>query len=156
MVAAVIVISELKIRGRKRRRGRRRSTFRHNEILKLFRLQLGRDYEVDCNNIVTDLSMRTMNKSWTWSSFSSSSSNLKIAIDRATSTRRRTRTQKTFEEKNQENYSPNTRVTYLSAFYVVILKRTPWKEQIQGSVMDMNNDDDSREFKTATATKTPH
>ena len=66
-----------------------------------------------------------------------------------TTTRRRTRTQKTntSEEKNQEKYSPNTRVTYLSAFYVVILKRTPWKEQIQGSVMAMNNDDDSREFK---------
>ena len=27
--------------------------FRHNEIFKLFRLQLGRDDEVDCNNIVT-------------------------------------------------------------------------------------------------------
>ena len=27
--------------------------FRHNEIFKLFRLQLGRDNEVDCNNIVT-------------------------------------------------------------------------------------------------------
>ena len=56
--------------------------FRHNEIFKLFRLQLGLDDEVDCNNIVaTDLSMRTMSKSWTWSSFSSSSSNLKLAIN---------------------------------------------------------------------------
>ena len=27
--------------------------FRHNEIFKLFCLQLGRDDEVDCNNIVT-------------------------------------------------------------------------------------------------------
>ena len=27
--------------------------FRDNEIFKLFRLQLGRDDEVDCNNIVT-------------------------------------------------------------------------------------------------------
>ena len=27
--------------------------FRHNEIFKLFRLQLGLDDEVDCNNIVT-------------------------------------------------------------------------------------------------------
>ena len=27
--------------------------FRHNEIFKIFRLQLGRDDEVDCNNIVT-------------------------------------------------------------------------------------------------------
>ena len=27
--------------------------FRHNEIFKLFRLQLNRDDEVDCNNIVT-------------------------------------------------------------------------------------------------------
>ena len=27
--------------------------FHHNEIFKLFRLQLGRDDEVDCNNIVT-------------------------------------------------------------------------------------------------------
>ena len=27
--------------------------FRHDEIFKLFRLQLGRDDEVDCNNIVT-------------------------------------------------------------------------------------------------------
>ena len=27
--------------------------FRHNEIFKLFRLQLGRDDEVDCNNIFT-------------------------------------------------------------------------------------------------------
>ena len=27
--------------------------FRHNEIFKLFRLQLSRDDEVDCNNIVT-------------------------------------------------------------------------------------------------------
>ena len=27
--------------------------FRHNEIFKLFRLQLGRDDEVDCNKIVT-------------------------------------------------------------------------------------------------------
>ena len=27
--------------------------FRFNEIFKLFRLQLGRDDEVDCNNIVT-------------------------------------------------------------------------------------------------------
>ena len=27
--------------------------FRHNEIFELFRLQLGRDDEVDCNNIVT-------------------------------------------------------------------------------------------------------
>ena len=27
--------------------------FRQNEIFKLFRLQLGRDDEVDCNNIVT-------------------------------------------------------------------------------------------------------
>ena len=27
--------------------------FRHNEILKFFRLQLGRDDEVDCNSIVT-------------------------------------------------------------------------------------------------------
>ena len=27
--------------------------FRHNEIFKLFRLQLGRDDEVDCNNIIT-------------------------------------------------------------------------------------------------------
>ena len=27
--------------------------FRHNEIFKLFPLQLGRDDEVDCNNIVT-------------------------------------------------------------------------------------------------------
>ena len=58
--------------------------FRHNEIFKLFRLQLNRDDEVGCNNIVnaiiaTDLSMRTMSKSWTWSSFSSSSSNLKLA-----------------------------------------------------------------------------
>ena len=26
--------------------------FRHNEIFKLFRLQLGRDDEVDCNHIV--------------------------------------------------------------------------------------------------------
>ena len=26
---------------------------RHNEIFKIFRLQLGRDDEVDCNNIVT-------------------------------------------------------------------------------------------------------
>ena len=26
--------------------------FRHKEIFKLFRLQLGRDDEVDCNNIV--------------------------------------------------------------------------------------------------------
>ena len=26
--------------------------FHHNEIFKLFRLQLGRDDEVDCNNIV--------------------------------------------------------------------------------------------------------
>ena len=59
---------------------------RHNEIFKLFRLQLGRDDEVDlqqhCHAItVTDLSMRTMSKSWTWSSFSSSSSNLKLAND---------------------------------------------------------------------------
>ena len=28
-------------------------SFRHNEIFKLFRLELGRDDEVDCNNIVT-------------------------------------------------------------------------------------------------------
>ena len=27
--------------------------FRHNEIFKLFRLHVGRDDEVDCNNIVT-------------------------------------------------------------------------------------------------------
>ena len=27
--------------------------FRHNEIFKLFRLQLGRDDEVDCHNFVT-------------------------------------------------------------------------------------------------------
>ena len=27
--------------------------FRHNEIFKLFRLQLGRDDEVDCKNVVT-------------------------------------------------------------------------------------------------------
>ena len=27
--------------------------FRHNEIFKLFRLQLGRDDEGDCDNIVT-------------------------------------------------------------------------------------------------------
>ena len=27
--------------------------FRHNEIFKIFRLQPGRDDEVDCNNIVT-------------------------------------------------------------------------------------------------------
>ena len=27
--------------------------FRHNDIFKLFRLQLGRDDEVDCNNVVT-------------------------------------------------------------------------------------------------------
>ena len=27
--------------------------FHHNEIFKLFRLQKGRDDEVDCNNIVT-------------------------------------------------------------------------------------------------------
>jgi len=27
--------------------------FHHNEIFKLFRLQLNRDDEVDCNNIVT-------------------------------------------------------------------------------------------------------
>ena len=27
--------------------------FRHNEISKIFRLQLGRDDEVDCNNIIT-------------------------------------------------------------------------------------------------------
>ena len=53
--------------------------FHHNEIFELFRLQLGRDDEVDCNNIVTDLSMRTMSKSWTWSSCSSS--NLKLSND---------------------------------------------------------------------------
>ena len=57
--------------------------FRHNEIFKLFRLQLGQNDEVDCNKIVTpsvtDLSMQTMSKSWTWSSFSSSSSSLKLA-----------------------------------------------------------------------------
>ena len=27
--------------------------FRHNEIFKIFRLQLGRDDEVDCNNNIT-------------------------------------------------------------------------------------------------------
>ena len=48
-------IRELQIRGRgrgrRRGRGRGRSTrFCHNEIFKLFRLQLGRDEEVDCNN----------------------------------------------------------------------------------------------------------
>ena len=32
--------------------------FRHKEIFKLFRLQLGRDDEVDCNNIVTPLLSR--------------------------------------------------------------------------------------------------
>ena len=32
--------------------------FRHNEIFKLFRLQLGRDDKVDCNNIITPLLLR--------------------------------------------------------------------------------------------------
>ena len=58
--------------------------FRHNEIIKIFRLQLGRDDEQHCHAItVTDLSMCTMSKSSPWSSFSSlsssSSSNLKLA-----------------------------------------------------------------------------
>ena len=58
--------------------------FRHNEIFKLFRLQLGWDDESWlqqlCHAItVTDLSMRTIRKTRTWSSFSSSSSNLKLS-----------------------------------------------------------------------------
>ena len=56
--------------------------FHHNEIFKLFRLQLGRDDEVVFNNNVTPslhLSMRTMNKSWPWSS----SSNLKLSSNTA-------------------------------------------------------------------------
>ena len=59
--------------------------FRHNEIFKLFRLQQGQDDESwlqqHCHAVtVTDLSMRTVSKRRTWSSFSSSSSNLKLSI----------------------------------------------------------------------------
>ena len=36
--------------------------FRHNEIFKPFRLQLGRDDEIDCNNIITP----SLSRIWAW------------------------------------------------------------------------------------------
>ena len=73
------------IRGGGRRRGRGGSTlFSPQRNLQTFlsSTRPGRRswLQQHCHAItVTDLSMRTMSKSWTWCSFSSSSSNLKLA-----------------------------------------------------------------------------